>query len=188
MSEFANLINKVHSCSLCAHALPYPPQPIFSLDNKSKILIIGQAPGLKAHKRKVPFDDNSGVRLREWLGISSRQFYDPKHVSILPLGLCFPGYANKGDAPPRKECAPMWHEKLLPHLSPILTLYVGRYAQKYYLPQYATLTDAIKSDDNAHMVLPHPSGRNNRWLAKNKWFEDDTLPLLRQRVKNLLNG
>lgn len=186
MSEFENLIIRVSQCTLCAHALPYPPKPIFSLHNKSKILIIGQAPGLQTHQKGRPFDDKSGGRLRQWLGVTRETFYCPEKVSILPMGLCFPGYKNNADAPPRKECAPAWHPTITHYLNPELTLYVGRYAQNYYLPQFKTLTEAVRQPSETYFVLPHPSGRNNRWLAKNSWFETDILPSLRKRMAKLL--
>ncbi|WP_412723097.1 uracil-DNA glycosylase family protein [Alteromonas sp. D210916BOD_24] len=186
MSDFENLVIKVSQCTLCADALPYPPKPIFSLHNKSKILIIGQAPGLQTHHRGIPFDDSSGERLRHWLGMSREAFYTPEKVSILPMGLCFPGYKNNADAPPRKECAPTWHPCIHRFLTPALTLYVGRHAQNYYLPQFNTLTEAVRQPGKSYFVLPHPSGRNNRWLAKHAWFELETLPLLRNRITEIV--
>lgn len=186
LSEFGNLVENIKACNLCSDTLPYPPRPIFSLHNKSKILIIGQAPGLKAHKNAKPFDDLSGERLRHWMGISAELFYQPENVAILPMGLCFPGLINGADAPPIKRCAPTWHPSVLAHLKPVLTLYVGRYAQQYYVKEYKTLTEAVKHNKLNEYVLPHPSGRNNRWLAKNPWFENNVVPRLQQRVAEAL--
>ncbi len=187
MSEFDSLLRKIRVCTLCTGVLPHSPRPIFSLDNKSKILTIGQAPGKKAHDSGIPFDDASGDRLRHWLGVSSETFYDEAKIGILPMGLCFPGYVNGADAPPRKECAPKWHSLLLQQIKPEFTIYVGRYAQQHYLPEYKTLTEAVKHSTSTHCVLPHPSGRNNRWLAKHPWFEQEALPELRARVASILN-
>ena len=185
-SKFDHLLRETRACTLCSGVLPHSPRPIFSLDNQSKILIIGQAPGKKAHDGGIPFDDNSGDRLRQWMGVSSDTFYNATKIGILPIGLCFPGYVNGADAPPVKECAPKWHTLLLQHIKPKFTIYVGRYAQQYYLPQFKTLTEAIKHSTPTYWVLPHPSGRNNRWLAKHPWFEQDVLPELRRRVASTL--
>lgn len=187
MSEFESLEKSIRACSLCSDVLPYPPRPVFSLHNKSKILIIGQAPGLKAHESAKPFDDLSGNRLRHWMGISAELFYQAHNVAILPMGLCFPGYINGADAPPIKRCAPTWHPSVLSHIKPALTLYIGRYAQQYYAKEYKTLTEAVKNNKTSEYVLPHPSGRNNRWLAKNPWFETEIVPRLRQSVSNALD-
>ena len=138
------LVVKARNCRLCAPHLPHQPNPIFSTAPSTKVLIIGQAPGLKAHERNIAFDDPSGDRLRDWLSVSRETFYNPSLISVLPMGFCFPGYKNGADAPPRKECAPAWHNDFLLYLKPEVTLYVGRYSQQYYLPQHKTLTEAVR--------------------------------------------
>jgi uracil-DNA glycosylase len=185
------LAAEARNCTLCAQYLPHTPTPIFSTAKFAKVLIIGQAPGLKAHESGIAFNDASGDRLRSWLSVSKPTFYNPKLISILPMGFCFPGYKNGADAPPRKECAPTWHQAFLSQIRPELTVYIGRYAQQYYLPEYKNLTDAVYTTFAAnagHVALPHPSGRNNRWLAKNKWFEEESLPMLQHYVSNALQN
>lgn len=181
------LVTKAKNCTLCAPHLPHKPNPIFSTSPSTKILIVGQAPGLKAHECNTAFNDPSGDRLREWLSVSKETFYNPRLISVLPMGFCFPGYKNRADAPPRKECAPTWHDAFLTYLKPKVTLYVGRYSQQYYLPHYKTLTEAVGASTNTHFVLPHPSGRNNRWLAKNPWFELTILPKLKRTIFSALS-
>jgi len=179
-------LEKIRACRLCEGQMDRPPNPILQAHSGARILIASQAPGNKADRSGVPFNDPSGSRLRDWMQISEQDFYDPRRVAILPMGFCFPGYKNGADAPPRKECAPAWHNDFLLYLKPEVTLYVGRYSQQYYLPQHKTLTEAVRSPTETHFVLPHPSGRNNRWLAKNPWFELDTLPKLRDTVESVL--
>jgi uracil-DNA glycosylase len=157
----------------------------------AKILIAGQAPGRKVHETGVPFDDPSGDRLRRWLGLSREAFYDPKQVAILPMGFCFPGTGKSGDFPPRPECAPAWRAPLLARLKSLkLTLVIGQYALAYHLPNEAgTLTEVVR-DWQKHwphiVVLPHPSPRNNLWLKRNPWFEKEHIPLLQDRVSEIL--
>ena len=182
------LVVKARNCRLCAPHLPHQPNPIFSTAPSTKVLIIGQAPGLEAHERTIAFDDPSGDRLRDWLSVSRETFYNPSLISVLPMGFCFPGYKNGADAPPRKECAPAWHNDFLLYLKPEVTLYVGRYSQQYYLPQFKTLTEAVRTPSESHFVLPHPSGRNNRWLAKNPWFELEILPALKRSIASVLSA
>lgn len=172
-----SLVQQAANCTLCKPYLPHPPRPIFSLGH-SKLVLIGQAPGLMAHNTHQAFNDNSGKRLRGWLNMSEEEFYNPSVISIMPMGFCFPGYKNGADAPPRPECAPTWHKTLLEEIQPSTILLVGRYAQQYYLPQFKTLTDALNNAnfEEGIIPLPHPSGRNNRWLAKNPWFESQYLP------------
>lgn len=183
------LMQEIRQCRLCEAHLPYVPNPVLAASAQSDLVLIGQAPGIKAHQSSTPWNDASGSRLRDWLGISADTFYDPQYVSLVPMGFCFPGYVRGADAPPRKECAPTWHKRLLSGISPQLTILIGRYAQQYYLPGYKTLTEAVKKQNNPEaslIVLPHPSGRNNRWLRQNPWFEEITLPLLKTKV-NALN-
>ena len=190
--ELDALLRQIRTCTICAAHLPLGPRPVVQAGSHAKIIIISQAPGLKVHQTGIPFNDPSGKRLRQWLGITDEQFYDPELVAIMPMGFCFPGTGKSGDLPPRPECAPQWHAKLLEQMPDItLTLLIGQYAQNYYLQDnFKTLTERV-----AHwrdylpqntFVLPHPSPRNQIWLKKNPWFEAEVVPELQQRVKALL--
>lgn len=157
----------------------------------ARVLIAGQAPGRKVHESGVPFDDASGERLRDWMGVTRDVFYDSKQIAILPMGFCFPGTGKSGDLPPRPECAPAWRAQLLERLTKLeLTLLVGQYAQAHHLQDKpATLTDTVRAWRTywpAAMPLPHPSPRNNIWMSRNRWFEAELLPSLRGRVSELL--
>jgi uracil-DNA glycosylase len=190
-TALTSLLVQVRDCTLCAAHLPLGPRPVVQVHPSARILIAGQAPGRKVHETGVPFNDASGERLRVWLGISRDVFYDEKQVAILPMGFCFPGTGKSGDQPPRPECAPAWRAPLLSGLKSLqLTLVVGQYAQAYHLPNAgATLTDAVRAwrDHWPRMVpLPHPSPRNNLWLKRNPWFEVELLPMLRERVAQVL--
>jgi uracil-DNA glycosylase len=185
------LLQQVRACVLCAGHLPLGPRPVLQMHAAARILLVGQAPGRKVHESGVPFDDASGERLRHWLGMSKDVFYDARQIALLPMGFCYPGTGKSGDLPPRAECASTWRAPLLSHLKRVrLTLVMGRYAQAYHLPiASATLTDAVR-DWRKHwpqlLVLPHPSPRNNLWLRRNPWFEQDVLPALRERVAAVL--
>lgn len=185
------LLGEVRACTRCAPQLPLGPKPILQAGVGARILIVGQAPGRRAHAAGIPFDDASGERLRSWLGVSRAQFYDPEQFAILPIGFCFPGSGRSGDLPPRPECAPLWHPALCERMPGIeLTLLLGRYAQARYLPQPAeSVTAAVQRwrETWPHLLaLPHPSPRNNLWLSRNPWFEAELLPALRERVAKLL--
>ncbi|NNL91925.1 MAG: uracil-DNA glycosylase family protein [Saprospiraceae bacterium] len=164
------------------------------MSSKSKILIIGQAPGLIVHKTGKPWDDKSGENLRNWMGINDKVFYDNKKIGIMPMGFCYPGKGKSGDLPPRKECAPEWHEKLLDKLdTPSLILLIGSYAQNYYLgkKKLKTLTDTVKNYHQflpKYFVLPHPSPRNNTWMKKNPWFKNEVIPTLKNKVLESLSA
>ncbi len=189
IEKFESLLVRVRQCTVCKAHLPQPPRPVLAASASAKIVIVGQAPGIKAHDSATPWNDPSGDRLREWTNLSRQTFYDTKQVALIPMGFCFPGYKNGADAPPRKECAPIWHQQLLSHIQPKLIVLAGRYAQQYYLPTYRTLTEAVAHHNlsaSNMMVLPHPSGRNNRWLTRNPWFSEDILPRLKQRISNAL--
>ena len=195
MDKTESLVSEINACRVCALCTPpmaRPPKPVLRASSKSKIRIISQAPGNLAFQSGVPFSDPSGVRLREWLGVNEAVFYNIDNFAITPIGFCFPGYdKNRGDLPPRKECAPLWQDKLtaaLPNAE--LTLLVGQYAQKYVLGKQAhrTLTETVRDWQNYGpniIPLPHPSWRNNVWIKKNEWFED-VLIELKQRVDSLV--
>jgi len=191
LAVFKILLEEVLSCQICAASLPLGPRPVLQAHPGARILIAGQAPGRRVHESGIPFDDPSGDRLREWMGIDTDAFYDPKKVAILPMGFCYPGTGKSGDLPPRPECAPAWRELLLHQLRHIeLTLVMGRYAQTYHLgTSHQRLTEIVRSWREywpALVPLPHPSPRNIAWLQRNPWFSEDLLPALRQRVGELL--
>jgi uracil-DNA glycosylase len=197
MTTSAALLREVRACTRCAAQLPHGPRPVLQWHPHARILIAAQAPGRKVHASGVPFDDASGERLREWLGIDREVFYDARRIAILPMGFCFPGSGRAGDLPPRPECAPAWRAPLLARLSRLrLTLVIGRYALAYHLPDEsragsAALTEAVRgwrSRAAPLIVLPHPSPRNRLWLRRNPWFEDEVLPHLRARVREILGA
>jgi uracil-DNA glycosylase len=187
----ASLVREVRQCTVCAAHLPLGPRPIVSLPREARILIVGQAPGTAVHETGVAWDDPSGDHLREWMGISRDVFYESKYIGIMPMGFCYPGKKKGGDAPPRPECAPLWHDRILealPHVE--LTLLIGRYAHQRYLGAGAkNVTEAVRSF-RAHLPgrlpLPHPSWRSKIWMGKNPWFSDELLPELRRQVENSL--
>lgn len=187
-----SLLVEIRQCRACESDLPLGPRPIVAVHKESQILIIGQAPGQRVHETGVPWDDPSGKRLREWMGVGDDVFYDTRKVALVPMGFCYPGKGKSGDLPPRPECAELWHEKLLEQLINVkLTLLIGSYAQKYYLKENAkrTLTETVKSWKEFRpsiLPLPHPSPRNNIWLRKNEWFPQEVLPYLQGRVKRIL--
>jgi len=193
MASLAHLLSEIRACTICAQHLPLGPRPVVQLSAKAKVLIAGQAPGKKVHATGIPFDDPSGNRLRDWMGISRETFYDATEISILPMGFCYPGTGKSGDLPPRPECAAQWRESLLAHMKQVeLTLVMGQYAQQYHFESKArTLTELVKSWQDywpAMIPLPHPSPRNNRWLKANPWFETELLPELKTRIKQVLHG
>ncbi len=183
------LLREIRACTLCADALPHGPRPVLQASESSRILIAGQAPGRRVHESGVPFQDPSGDRLRDWLGISEADFYDPALIAIVPMGFCFPGTGSSGDKPPRKECAPAWRERVLDELSGVrLTIVLGAHAQRYHLPGTTSLTDAVARWRDFWpelLPLPHPSPRNQAWFKKHPWFIDEVLPVLKERVAQL---
>ena len=188
------LLTEARACDVCAEHLPLGPRPILRAQKKARLLIIGQAPGTKVHASGIPWNDPSGDRLRDWLAVSEGEFYDESKVAIMPMGFCYPGrLARGGDAPPRPECAPLWHDRVRAHLPNIgLTLLVGSYAQAYYLAdrRSATMGETVKNWRAFTPDLfptPHPSWRTMAWQKKNDWFEVELLPELRARVRELLN-
>ena len=191
MTIFSPLLAEVRACTICAEHLPLGPRPVVQIHPNAKILIAGQAPGRKVHESGVPFDDASGNRLREWLGVTREAFYDPQQFAILPMGFCFPGTGKSGDLPPRPECEPAWRKQLLEQLHDVqMTLVLGKYAQDYHFGKSkSSLTELVKSWRTFwpdKVPLPHPSPRNNIWLRRNPWFEAELLPSLRKRVSEVL--
>ena len=188
----ARLVQEIRSCTLCTEHLPLGPRPIIQVSSAANILIVGQAPGSRVHETGIPFNDPSGDRLREWMGIDKEVFYDDSRIALVPMGFCFPGTGKSGDLPPRPECAATWRVKLLERLPNIkLTIVVGQYAQAWHLDKSnkANLTETVvawKSYWPKAIPLPHPSPRNNIWLKKNPWFEVEVLHSLRRKVKALL--
>lgn len=192
ISDISTLLTEIRSCEICKDFLPLGPNPVLQVHPGAKILIAGQAPGAKVHETGIPFDDPSGERLRNWMGIGKSAFYDTRKIAILPMGFCYPGKGKSGDLPPRPECAKAWHEEVLEQLSQVeLTLVIGKYAIDYHLGDKAckTLTETVKNRDRYlpdMLPLPHPSPRNNIWLKKNEWFEHEVLPKLKMCVANLI--
>lgn len=188
----SSLINEILDCKACKDQLPYPPKPVLTANEKSKIIIIGQAPGIKVQNSGIPWNDKSGDNLRDWMGLDKRTFYDTSKISIIPMGFCYPGTGKTGDLPPRKECAPLWHQKLLQELNDVkLILLVGKYAQDYYLKANAkkNLTETVMHFEEYlphFFVLPHPSPRNNIWQTKNPWFKDSVIPSLKETITKTL--
>lgn len=192
MAAPGDLLRQVRACRICETHLPLAPRPILQWHPAAKILIAGQAPGTKAHAANTPFDDPSGDRLRRWLGVDRATFYDATQFAIIPMGFCYPGKGKSGDLPPRPECAPAWRQALLDGLPALgLTLVIGMYALEWHLKdtRKRTLTETVADWQTYWPTicpLPHPSPRNLRWFKQNPWFEDDVVPSLQARVKELL--
>lgn len=188
----ATLRAEIAACTVCQQHLAAGPRPVVQFDSSARLLIIGQAPGRYVHESGIPWNDASGDRLREWTGLHKAQFYDTANVALIPMGFCYPGAGASGDLPPRPECAPLWHDRLLQLLPPDrLTLLVGSYAQMHYLPdaRRQSLTERVRafaSFGPRFLPLPHPSWRSSLWMAKNPWFETDVLPQLRRAVRDCL--
>lgn len=192
MKAYTELLTEVESCTSCSEHLPLGPRPVIQLHPSARILIAGQAPGKKVHRTGIPFDDASGDRLREWMGISKDTFYDEKQVAILPMGFCYPGKGKSGDLPPRPECKQKWREQLLAQLSNVeITLVLGKYAQDYHLGHFkGSLTELVGAWEQywpTMVPLPHPSPRNNIWLSKNPWFGKELVPLLQTKIAKILS-
>ncbi|NGM65997.1 uracil-DNA glycosylase family protein [Sphingobacterium sp. SGR-19] len=190
--ETEALYREIRCCTICEPKLPAGTNPVLTIDDRSKVLIVGQAPGMKVHLSGIPWDDQSGKELRNWLGVREEVFYNPENFAIIPMGFCYPGKSKSGDLPPRAECAPMWHERVLAKLQNIkLTLLVGQYAQSYYLrgQKYKTLTETVRNYRDylpTYFPLPHPSPRNFIWMTKNQWFKEKTVPVLQGLVSDAL--
>lgn len=187
------LIDKIRACTLCKERLPQPPKPILQLTGSAPILIAGQAPGIRAHEQGKAFSDPSGVRLRSWLGVSENEFYNPSNFAIVPMGFCYPGTGKNGDLPPLPLCAQTWRADIMTQLkNRKLTLVLGQYAMNYHSKRrYKTVTEAVedwRSSWPEQLILPHPSPRNNRWFKRNPWFEQDVIPQLQARVRQLVGS
>ncbi len=213
-------MREIEACRVCREnpkgaPLPHEPRPVLRVSTTAKLIVAGQAPGTRVHLSGVPFSDPSGERLREWMDVSSSEFYDASRIAIVPMGFCFPGLdANGGDRPPRRECAPHWRQRVLAAMPQVeLVLAVGLYAHRWHIPgNRRSVTEAVKASRNvlvgpqqtamrplepveparlprpAVLALPHPSWRNNAWLKSNTWFETDLLPVLRAEVRRLIAG
>lgn len=186
------LVENIKQCTVCKLVLPHGPRPVLSVSAESKILIIGQAPGIKVHESGIPWDDQSGKELRRWLGVNHTQFYNTSMFGIMPMGFCYPGKGTSGDLPPQPECAPLWHPQLLPLMPQVqLVLLIGKYAQQHYLgtQMKSSLTETVHHYQHylpTYLPLVHPSPRNKIWQKKNPWFEEEVIPMLQQKVNMLL--
>lgn len=187
------LLREVRACAICEAELPFGPRPVVRLASSARLLIISQAPGKKVHETGIAWNDPSGDRLRDWLGVDRSIFYDEARVAILPMGFCYPGVEEAGgDKPPRPECAPRWHARLLRHLPDVrLTLLVGQYAQRHYLRSMrkGSMTETVRAFSEygpRFLPLPHPSWRSVAWMRKHPWFEQTIIPHLRSVVRPLM--
>lgn len=192
--DLAELLAAVRACRACEAHLPLGPRPVLQAGVAARILVVGQAPGVKAHESGIPWSDRSGERLRDWMGIDAATFYDASRVALVPMGYCYPGRAASGDRPPRRECAPLWLARLLACMPAIdLTLLVGRYAHTHFLGfgraiSATASTRAWRALAPRIIPLPHPSPRNIAWFLANPWFDDELLPVLKRRVAERLSG
>ena len=190
-AEMAEAAAAASACTLCAPHLPLGPRPIHQLHAQARIVITSQAPGTKAHLSGIPFEDASGERLRDWLGLGKDRFYDPTQVAIMPMGMCYPGREPRGgDRPPRPECAPLWHPRLLPlFAAPRLRLLVGAHAVRFVLGRGMPFAERIRRYAETlptHFPLPHPSWRTLVWAKRNPWFDTEVIPALRREVARAL--
>jgi uracil-DNA glycosylase len=202
-SELDRLLAGIRGCRNCVETpsgkpLPHEPRPVLRVSETARLAVCSQAPGTRVHASGISFTDPSGDRLRDWMGVSPQEFYDERRVAIIPMGFCFPGQdANGGDLPPRAECAKLWHRSLFDRLPRLeLVLAVGSYSQAWHLGSEAGPSlQATVLDWRRHLrrrrrprilPLPHPSWRNNAWLTRNPWFEEELLPVLRREVRKLL--
>jgi uracil-DNA glycosylase len=203
-----SLAASIAQCRICrdhplkgeVDRLPHEPRPVAVLSATARLLIAGQAPGMKVHESGLPFNDASGNRLRDWMGVTREEFYDAQRLAIVPMGFCFPGYDGKGgDLPPRKECAPAWRAQVMAAMPQIDTiLVIGQYASAWHLgsQRKASMTDTVRNwrkvffanEGPRILPLPHPSWRNTGWLRKNPWFEAEVIPVLRHHVDSLMRG
>jgi uracil-DNA glycosylase len=190
--DLDDLLRAIRDCRLCAAHLAHEPRPVVVVHPRARILIAGQAPGTRVHATGIAWNDPSGENLRDWLGVTREEFYDPASFALVPMGFCYPGKGPGGDLPPRRECAETWHPRLLPSLPGIeLRVVIGQYSMRYHLGD--RWRDSVTSTVRAFadflptlVPIPHPSPRNRLWLRKNPWFADELLPRLRERVRAIL--
>lgn len=194
-SDLGSLVAEIRACRICAAHLPHGPRPILHVSATARLCIVSQAPGVRVHETGLSFNDASGDRLREWMGVDRETFYDDSRIAIAAMAFCFPGYNKQGhDLPPRRECAATWRERLFAALPQFeTTLLVGSYAQAWHLGQRAKTSmhetvEAWREYAPRYIPLPHPSWRNNAWLKRNPWFAEELLPYLRRRLRRLLAG
>lgn len=191
-SKLKALLKAVRACRVCEAHLPLGARPVLQAARTARLLIVGQAPGTRVHETGIPWNDPSGRRLREWMGVSETDFYDESRIAIIPMGYCYPGRGKGGDLPPRPECAPLWLQKLLDQLPFIeMTVLIGQYAQRHFLGKrrkesLAKTVQAWREYSPSYIPLPHPSPRNTPWLKRNPEFERELLPELRLRIRSLL--
>jgi uracil-DNA glycosylase len=192
--DISSLLRAARACRVCAEVLPHGPNPVLRAGPAARLLIVGQAPGWKVHTTGIPWNDPSGERLRAWMDVDRETFYDTSRIAIAPIAFCYPGKdARGGDRPPRPECAPLWQPRLLAALPRLeMILLVGQHAQRYHLgpARKRTLTETVRAYRDylpGFLPLPHPSWRNNAWLARNPWFEAELVPELRRRVHALVS-
>ena len=191
-TQLRALLTEIQACRVCEAQLPLGPRPILRISPSARILMVGQAPGVKVHESGIPWHDPSGIRLRQWLGVEESVFYDERKFAIVPVGMCYPGRGASGDLPPRPECAPLWHDRILALMPKIrLTILIGQYAQARFLGGHRrpTLTETVaawQSHAPQFIALPHPSPRNRNWLKQNPWFQEEVVPMLRKRVEQAL--
>jgi uracil-DNA glycosylase len=187
-----SLLKAVRGCRACEAHLPLGPRPVLRAGKTARILVVGQAPGVRVHTTGIPWGDPSGERLRAWMGVDTDVFYDESRIAIIPMGYCYPGRGNGGDMPPRRECASLWLDHLLAKLPQIeLTLLIGQYAQRHFLasrrkPSLAETAKAWREYAPQYIPLPHPSPRNQPWFKRHVWFEEQLVPMLQSRIKTLL--
>lgn len=201
----SRLLQEIRACRVCVESpvgtpLPHQPRPVLRASRRARLAIFSQAPGVRVHASGVPFTDPSGDRLREWMGVDADEFYDVERIAIVPMGFCFPGLdRHGGDLPPRRECAPLWRERVIAALPNVeLVLLVGSYAQRWHLPstRQLTMTEVVRgwrdlpkdAGGKRFVPLPHPSWRNNAWIKRHPWFEAELLPEVRSEVRRLLDG
>lgn len=204
--SFEAFLGEIRACRVCRDRprhgprLDHEPRPVLQVSPTARICIASQAPGTRVHESGRPFDDASGIRLRQWLGLQEREFYDSTKIAILPMGFCFPGLRSDGnDLPPRRECAEIWRSRLFAHLPNLkLLLVIGLYAQRWHFgPGVArqSVHETVRSWRQIYRAnpslrmfpLPHPSWHNNRWLQQNPWFQTELLPALQADIRDLLS-
>jgi len=191
-STLERVCREARACRICEQHLPLGPKPVFLVGASARMLIVGQAPGRRAHESGMPWNDPSGDQLRAWLALDRAAFYDARRIAIVPSGLCYPGSVDGADRPPRPECAPLWQPRFRGALPQVrLTLLVGIYAQAYWLGarRKRTLAQTVRSFREyapGYFPLPHPSWRNRGWMKRNRWFEREVVPALRRQVRRAL--